>query len=134
MRHRQRSYALQALYAYEQYEQQPLLESYEPFSFVQKSKPLDYSKELFYGVHRNLTKIDLILKKTLANWTLERLHNIDKCILRLSVYSLFFEETLPVPVVIDEAIELAKRYSEKKSPSFINGILDTIAKQKVEPC
>ncbi len=129
MRHRQRSYALQALYAYEQCDPKPDLKTYKPFAFVKKQTSFEYAQEIFYGVTMNKKTIDGILEKTLNNWSIERLHIVDRCILRLSVYSLYFERDLPFPVVIDEAIELAKRYSERKSPSFINGILDTIAKE-----
>ncbi len=129
MRHRQRMYALQSLYAFEQTPSRVTIESYDPFCFV-SDKKMVYAEELFYGVHRNLEFIDNILNETLKEWSIERLLIVDRCILRLSIYSLYFEDHMPVSIVIDEAVELAKQYSDKKSSAFVNGILDSIAKQR----
>ena len=72
--------------------------------------------------------IDEILQKHAENWAFERIAKVDLAILRLAVYELKFAET-PTPVVINEAIELAKEYASDDSKRFINGMLDRIAKE-----
>ena len=77
----------------------------------------------------NLDKIDSIIKKAAQHWSLERMAVIDRNILRAATYELSFREDIPASVVINEALEIAKKYSTEDSASFINGILDRVAKE-----
>ena len=72
--------------------------------------------------------IDKKISEVAKNWSLERMTPVDLSILRIGVYELLYRPEIPDPVVIDEAIEIAKRYGTKDSPAFINGLLDKIAK------
>ena len=73
-------------------------------------------------------EVDELLKKISANWPQERMAIIDRNILRLGISELLFDSTTPPKVVINEAIEIAKKFGTHESPDFINGILDKIFK------
>ena len=89
----------------------------------------DYASELLNGVHQNQQKIDALIKTYSKNWSIDRMALVDLSLLRLSVFELkFMSPVLPVEVVADEALEIAKKYSSKDASSFINGILDQISK------
>jgi len=77
----------------------------------------------------NLRKIDNAIKKAAPEWPLPQINRIDLAILRLAVYELLIDKHEPTKVVIDEAIELAKKYGSEKSPAFINGALGAILKK-----
>ena len=85
------------------------------------------------GTWENLKVCDDLIVSSTIKWGLSRLSFVDKSILRLAVYQLKFCPDIPPKVVINEAIELAKKFSTDKSPSFINGVLDAVLK-KVKPC
>ena len=85
------------------------------------------------GTWENLKVCDDLIVSSTIKWGLSRLSFVDKSILRLAVYQLKFCPDIPAKVVINEAIELAKKFSTDKSPSFINGVLDAVLK-KVTPC
>lgn len=74
-------------------------------------------------------KIDPLIQETATEWPLEKLNKTDLAILRLAVYELKIEKKEPVKVVIDEAVELAKEMGSENSPSFVNGVLGTIAQE-----
>jgi len=76
-------------------------------------------------------EIDAILEKTVEHWSIERLALIDKLVLRIGVAELLFLPETPPKVVIDEAVEIAKKFSTEKSGSFVNGVLDRIWKSHV---
>ncbi len=79
---------------------------------------------------KNLEFIDSMIKKYVENWEIKRLAYIDRNILRLGCFELLFLEDIPPKVSINEAIELAKRFGDIQSPSFINGVLDKIFRQE----
>ena len=84
---------------------------------------------LFDGVLLRKSAIDELLTATAQNWRLTRMLPADRNVLRLGVFELLHAAKLePIPVVLNEAIELARRYGSKDSPAFVNGILDKIAK------
>src|SRR5699024_4023407 len=80
---------------------------------------------LLEGVGENGERIDDTISSYLEGWTLSRLPSVDRAILRLAVWELFYTEVPPV-VAVDEAVELAKQLSTDESPSFINGVLGRI--------
>ena len=85
---------------------------------------LDYVKETLKVVSENLEKIDGIITESLVNWKLDRISKVNLTILRLAVGEMLYVEDVPEKVAINEAIELTKKYSDEKSVSFINGVLD----------
>jgi len=142
-----REYALKTLFALqldkEQKEASKLLDSFlNDFHFADDvlGEPLDVGKvslttaaKLFAemivsGVVEFRSVIDKKITEVAKNWSLERMAPVDLSILRIGAYELLYQPETPAPVVIDEAIEIAKRYGTKDSPSFINGLLDKIAK------
>jgi len=93
-----------------------------------KQKKAEFAKELLDGIIKHKDEIDDIIKDHLIDWDFNRLDKVDKQILRLGVYEIKFTNT-PYQITIDEAIKIAKNFSEDKAKSFINGILDKIAKE-----
>ena len=81
------------------------------------------------GTAEHLVRCDELITASTIKWQFTRLSPVDKSILRLSVYQLRFCPDIPPKVVINEAIELAKKYSTDKSPGFVNGVLDAVLKK-----
>ncbi|HDK7174106.1 TPA: transcription antitermination factor NusB [Clostridium botulinum] len=88
-----------------------------------KDVDIDYVKRIIKGIEKNKEEIDEKIKGNLKNWKIERLSKVDLSILRLCTYELKFEEDIPSKVSVNEAIELAKKYSGEKAATFINGVL-----------
>jgi N utilization substance protein B len=82
--------------------------------------------ELVRGTVENVGRIDQILEDVSRNWRLDRMPVIDRLILRLGIYELLHDPDTPPAVVIDEAIELARRFSTEEAVPFVNGVLDAI--------
>jgi N utilization substance protein B len=91
-------------------------------------KPDRFMEELARGTAEKSGEIDRQIEAKAANWRLERMAVVDRNILRLAIYELGRNE-VPPPVVIDEALELARQFSNDESLSFINGVLDAVYKQ-----
>ncbi len=86
----------------------------------------NFTNELVKGVTDNLDKIDAKINQCAANWQIKRMAVVDRNILRMSCYELMFRDDIPAKVSINEAIELAKKYSGPEAGKFVNGILDKI--------
>jgi transcription antitermination protein NusB len=84
-----------------------------------------FARELVAGVRRNRAEIDRRIEQTAAHWSLHRMAVTDRNVLRLGAYELLYADT-PPRVVIDEAVELAKRFGSAHSAQFVNGILDKL--------
>jgi len=94
----------------------------------------DFTEVLVRGTVDAVTRIDPLLEQQAENWRLERMGCVDRGILRLGVYELLDQPETPAAVAIDEAIELAKRYSGEQAGTFVNGILDGIRRRlQTEP-
>ncbi len=89
----------------------------------------EYIKEIVYGVLTYKNDIDKMANKYLSGWTIDRLGNTDIAILRMGIFELLYTDT-PSVVTINEAIELAKMYSDDSVRKMINGVLDKIYKEK----
>lgn len=103
----------------------------EALDDAEKSVPPEvrsFAEELVHGVYDQLETIDEILHSYSTNWSLERMARVDLALLRLSAYELLYRPDIPINVVINEAIEIGKRYGTKETPAFINGILDRISR------
>lgn len=87
---------------------------------------LPYTLELLRGTMQHLDRIDTLIRKSASNWRMERIALTDRNLLRIAVYEMLFSEDAPDQVVINEAVEIAKRYGTEDSPPFINGILDAV--------
>jgi len=91
--------------------------------------PNEYAVAAVVGVETKRVEIDQLIDDHAQGWTVDRLPNVDRAILRLAIWELVAQPDVPSAVVIDEAIELAKEYSTEKSSSFVNGVLDAIARR-----
>lgn len=90
----------------------------------------EFIKEIVYGVITYKNDIDVLANKYLENWSIDRLGNTDKAILRMGIFELIYMDT-PDVVAINEAVELAKIYSDDAVRKMINGVLDKIYREKV---
>jgi len=90
---------------------------------------VDFAERLARGAAAHLDELDGIIQKASKNWRLERMARVDRNLLRLGAYELHFAEDVPARVVINEAIELAKRFGTAESPAFVNGLLDRISSE-----
>lgn len=88
-----------------------------------------FTEEIVRETIRHCGEIDATIQKVAEKWTLSRMATIDRNILRAATYELLFRKDIPNAVTINEAIEIAKKFSTADSASFINGILDKVAKQ-----
>lgn len=98
-------------------------------NFEVEASHMVYLRRLVEGVYAQLTELNERIESLSENWNLSRMPVIDRCILRIAAYEIVYGDT-PHRVVINEAIELAKKYSTEHSGSFVNGILDKLAKAR----
>ncbi|MBR4569499.1 MAG: transcription antitermination factor NusB [Candidatus Riflebacteria bacterium] len=89
----------------------------------------DFAKEIISNISQNNKFIEETIEKTANNWSLNRMAAIDRCILKIAVSEFFYFPLIPLKATINEAIELAKKYSTDRSYEFVNGILDKISKE-----
>ena len=95
-----------------------------------KSNTADFAEDLFRGVLANREVIDKLLGEYLEHWEINRVAVIDKSIMKMAIYEILLRDDIPDVVSIDEAVDLAKKYSTENSGGFVNGILDRIRKDK----
>jgi N utilization substance protein B len=125
-RSRAREVAVQVLY---QDDLNPGFNPAEADAFLQRrlrgGELVEFARSLVSGVRRNRAELDALLGKTADNWGLDRMAATDRNILRIGAFELLYTET-PGAVVINEAVELAKRFGTANSAQFVNGILDRL--------
>ena len=129
-RRKARELALQMLFQYDIAGNTPEM-IVSTFEDLQKSKPntREFATKIFQGTVDHLSAIDEMIQQQADNWRLSRMAVVDRNIIRMSVYEFLHEDDTPKLVIIDEAIEIAKKFGTSKSPQFINGILDGILKR-----
>ena len=128
-RHRARESAVQALYQWEMADEN-LTEIELQFLLHNSSKKIDqaYFRELLHEIPSRLTEIEESMRPYLTR-PLEELDPVELSVLRLSIYELLYHPEIPYRVVINEALELTKRFGSSDGYKFINGVLDKFAKQ-----
>ena len=99
----------------------------------QQSDAFAYAKRLVDGAVGDLEAIDSLIREQADNWRLERMSAVDRNVLRLAVYEFLHESDVPKLVVVDEAIELAKKFGSEQSGRFVNGLLDGLLKSHEFP-
>ncbi len=97
-------------------------------NFEVNQKAIPYARELVEGVADHWEAINALIQENAAHWRLERMSCIDRNIMRIAIFELCFRQDVPASVAINEAIEVAKRFSTDDAPPFINGILDAVKK------
>lgn len=109
-----------------------LLASFWDLHQVEDSAPdknlLDFSEKIVRGVWKHRDEIDNRISSYLTNWTIDRIGGVDRNVLRMAMFELFFSEETPPVVVLNEAVDVAKFFSTKDSGKFVNGILDRALK------
>ncbi len=125
-RSRCREWALQLLYQAEYlgHRQGEVIRFYRHFR--ERDQVPAYLVKLVEGVTSHQEELDALIRQHSEHWRLERMAAVDRNLLRLALYELLHQPAIPAKVVINEAVELAKRYGSEESGSFINGILDRI--------
>ncbi len=86
-----------------------------------------YISNKYNAILEKLTEIDSILNDLSTGWKISRMNRVDLAILRLAIYEMKWDEDIPIEVAINEAVELAKKYSGDSAPSFVNGVLAKLA-------
>lgn len=131
-----REIALQALYVAD-VSRTPALEA---FAIVTRREGEDvddetreFARELALGALERVEKLDLTIQEQAANWSMARMAAVDRNVLRLAAYELEARPDTPVGVIIDEAIEIVRKYSTEEATRFINGILDSLKKIRENP-
>ncbi len=136
MRRKSREYALQFLYSHDfqkrSWDKENLAVELATFShsFDTGKKSVAYGQKIIEGVVSNLKEIDLLLTKHAHNWRLERMAVVDRNILRIAAWEILYCDDIPIQVAINEALEIARRYSTEDAVAFINGILDAFEDNK----
>ncbi len=87
-----------------------------------------YVRQIFFGVEEKHAELDAVADKHFANWKRNRISSVSAAILRLAVYEILYTD-IPNKVSINEAIELSKKYDDEKTKTFINGVLNAVAKE-----
>lgn len=106
------------------------LELYIESNEIKDESAIEYIKDAVLGIEENKKEILANIEKNLKkDWKIERISKIDLVILKLAIYEIKYKE-IPYKVVINEAVELAKKYGEDNSKNFVNGILASIVKEK----
>ena len=104
-----------------------LEEMFEEKNFVKETK--DWAAQLAQGTYKEKDQLDEVIKKYAIDWEIDRIHLIDKNLLRLGIYEMVHLKT-EKNIVIDEIINIAKKYSSDEAPKFINGVLDQVSKKE----
>ncbi|MEW6368477.1 MAG: transcription antitermination factor NusB [Acidobacteriota bacterium] len=92
----------------------------------------EFATFLIEGWRKNAARIDQIIGRCSKNWSVERMGAVDRNVLRVAVFELLYGRTTPPKVVIDEAIEIAKKFGSSESHAFINGVLDGVHKARAD--
>ena len=134
-RSRAREVALQLLFQHDQNSTPVKRRVIERFAKDRLRDPelITFALRLYNGTLANIVAMDKLISETAENWRLKRMMPVDRNVLRLGTFELLFDtDRSPVPTLLNEAIELARRYGTADSPAFVNGILDKIARSRTK--
>ncbi|MDI6889822.1 MAG: transcription antitermination factor NusB [Thermodesulfovibrionales bacterium] len=130
-RRRAREYALQILFQIDFKGKEIDSKDLEAFwSDKEESEDVKrFTEDLVRGTIKRLNEIDSMIERVAENWILKRMAAVDRNILRFATYEILYRKDIPSAVTINEAIEIAKKFSSSEAAPFINGILDRLAKE-----
>jgi transcription antitermination factor NusB len=130
-----RELALQLLYQVDLLRGKLTREEEERFlaEHAESAEVREYARAVVDGVARDRAAIDAAIDEVAKNWELGRMAVIDRNILRMGIYELLYRDDIPPKVAINEAVDLAKKYSTKNSSAFVNGILDKVKERRLPP-
>lgn len=121
--------AMQLLYSMElnkDFSHESIEKFFENYDFSESEQ--SYINSVISELVNNLDSVDKVLSDNLQGWTIQRLATVDREILRVAIFEFLYRKDIPVEVSINEAVEIAKKYSSEESPKFVNGILASILK------
>ncbi len=95
---------------------------------IQSEKDCTYISDKFEKIQSKLAEIDEMINATATGWKTDRMGKVDLAIIRLAVYEIKYDESVPTSVAINEAVELAKKFGQDESSSFVNGVLAKFSK------
>ena len=129
-RRQAREIVLKILYQIEVSDENPttVLDSFWERNQNVNASVKDFASDLAKGILKKYEELDNIIKQKLKNWRFDRVAVIDKNILRMGIFEILYRDDIPNSVSINEAIEIAKKYGDKDSSRFVNGILDKVSK------
>lgn len=127
-----REYCLQALYLTDTAGLSPdeALKVLDHHGVPLEPKSADFARNIISCTFSNLEKLDAAIQSYTHNWRIDRMASVDRCILRMAACEITATPETPIGVIIDEAIELAKKYSTENSSRFINGVLDRLKEER----
>jgi N utilization substance protein B len=130
-RRKARAYALQVLYAVDECQgpsvEEALATYFRDFEVEVDAEGRAFADELVRGTRQMVGRLDDIIQGVSKNWRVERMSRVDRNNLRLGTYELEYQKRTPARVILNEAVELAKRFGAEESPAFVNGVLDRIS-------
>jgi N utilization substance protein B len=130
-----REAAIQFLYQFDTHKPAKIDKALTAF-WAQNEEPQnvrDFANDLIRGALEKLPEVDAKIRTLADNWDFERLAAVDRNVLRLAVYEMLFRPEIPPVVSINEAIEIAKKFSTAESGAFVNGLLDRVKKELLRP-
>jgi N utilization substance protein B len=133
-RRKAREYALQILFQVDFTKKRIDSKDLEEFwSGKKESRSVkEFTEDLVRGTLNSIDEIDAMIERVTENWLLKRMAAVDRNILRFAAYEILYRKDIPSAVTINEAIEIAKKFSSTESAPFINGILDQLAKESAK--
>jgi N utilization substance protein B len=129
-RRKAREHALQLLFQLDIRKEKPSATVLKNFwsEFDPDDEVREFAEEIVKGTHKRLTKINELIHQCARNWSIDRMAVVDRNVLRMAVYEILYRIDIPSSVTINEAIEIAKKFGTDESGSFVNGILDCVAR------
>ena len=130
-RRKAREYALQMLFQWD-ITRDTIDQIADTFFQEQEKEPegiVEFARRLVKGTVEHVEEIDRLIQRHAEHWRLDRMATVDRNLLRMAVQEFLHDNEIPKTVVINEALEIARRFSSQESPQFINGILDSIKKE-----
>jgi N utilization substance protein B len=100
---------------------------------AEETEVIDFAESLIRGVLQHQARLDEIIAVHAQNWSVQRMAVVDRNVLRLAIYEMLYREDIPPVVSINEAVEIAKKYSTEDSGKFVNGILDKVKSELLRP-
>lgn len=110
------------------FHEEPLEEIIEADKSLRGEKVSEYVENEVKGIFEKLDQIDELIEKNSIGWKINRIPRVTLCILRIGIFEMLFDDTVPTGVAINEAVELCKKYASDDDKKFVNGVLGTVSK------
>lgn len=108
---------------------EPLEEIISSAKELRGEKINEYIEREVFGIFENLKQIDDLIEENCISWKLNRIPRVTLCIMRICIYEMLYDDTVPTGVAINEAVELCKKYASEDDKKFVNGVLGAVSKK-----